>query len=138
MIRRPPRSTRTDTFFPYTTLFRADPVRLLHEIRRGQERLATIADVTPQTAPPINDALDQFLTGLRIAWRDGELRPTAGAASKPKRERRRPDHLLSVTGERHDWFLAEPWRTGRELLDQFQAVHPGEHHDARLSTTKRR
>src|SRR3546814_6174466 len=67
MIRRPPRSTRTDTFFPYTTLFRADPVRLLHEIRRGQERLATIADVTPQTAPPINDALDQFLTGLRIA-----------------------------------------------------------------------
>src|SRR3546814_6449886 len=25
MIRRPPRSTRTDTLFPYTTLFRADP-----------------------------------------------------------------------------------------------------------------
>src|SRR3546814_17258479 len=24
MIRRPPRSTRTDTFFPYTTLFRSD------------------------------------------------------------------------------------------------------------------
>src|SRR3546814_15912014 len=26
MIRRPPRSTRTDTLFPYTTLFRADAV----------------------------------------------------------------------------------------------------------------
>src|SRR3546814_5829522 len=25
MIRRPPRSTRTDTRFPYTTLFRSDP-----------------------------------------------------------------------------------------------------------------
>src|SRR3546814_9520987 len=25
MIRRPPRSTRTDTLFPYTTLFRAAP-----------------------------------------------------------------------------------------------------------------
>src|SRR3546814_15393602 len=25
MIQRPPRSTRTDTLFPYTTLFRADP-----------------------------------------------------------------------------------------------------------------
>src|SRR3546814_15627061 len=25
MIRRPPRSTRTDTLFPYTTLFRAHP-----------------------------------------------------------------------------------------------------------------
>src|SRR3546814_20018423 len=27
MIRRPPRSTRTDTLFPYTTLFRSDAHR---------------------------------------------------------------------------------------------------------------
>src|SRR3546814_20019047 len=27
MIRRPPRSTRTDTLFPYTTLFRSAPAR---------------------------------------------------------------------------------------------------------------
>src|SRR3546814_11368100 len=27
MIRRPPRSTRTDTLFPYTTLFRSPPER---------------------------------------------------------------------------------------------------------------
>src|SRR3546814_12089654 len=27
MIRRPPRSTRTDTLFPYTTLFRSTPHR---------------------------------------------------------------------------------------------------------------
>src|SRR3546814_10968150 len=26
MLRRPPRSTRTDTLFPYTTLFRSDPL----------------------------------------------------------------------------------------------------------------
>src|SRR3546814_13985009 len=25
MVRRPPRSTRTDTLFPYTTLFRSNP-----------------------------------------------------------------------------------------------------------------
>src|SRR3546814_15804180 len=35
MIRRPPRSTRTDTLFPYTTLFRSD-VR----DRRGQFDMA--------------------------------------------------------------------------------------------------
>src|SRR3546814_15393700 len=29
MIRRPPRSTRTDTLFPYTTLFRSDKQHLL-------------------------------------------------------------------------------------------------------------
>src|SRR3546814_19950228 len=28
-IRRPPRSTRTDTLFPYTTLFRSGPTRFL-------------------------------------------------------------------------------------------------------------
>src|SRR3546814_12363277 len=30
MIRRPPRSTRTDTLFPYTTLFRSDDFRARH------------------------------------------------------------------------------------------------------------
>src|SRR3546814_2423864 len=31
MIRRPPRSTRTDTLFPYTTLFRSKPHRRQQE-----------------------------------------------------------------------------------------------------------
>src|SRR3546814_5541776 len=47
MIRRPPRSTRTDTLFPYTTLFRS--VRYESVERRGDNaivaRLAT-ADAT--------------------------------------------------------------------------------------------
>src|SRR3546814_5793437 len=34
MIRRPPRSTRTDTLFPYTTLFRS-LVNALRALRRG-------------------------------------------------------------------------------------------------------
>src|SRR3546814_1445223 len=33
MIRRPPRSTRTDTLFPYTTLFRSGDRRPLGDIR---------------------------------------------------------------------------------------------------------
>src|SRR3546814_6008688 len=37
MIRRPPRANRTDTLFPYTTLFRSPPGRLLdhQEAARG-------------------------------------------------------------------------------------------------------
>src|SRR3546814_6556480 len=31
MIRRPPRSTRTDTLFPYTTLFRSSSARTVPE-----------------------------------------------------------------------------------------------------------
>src|SRR3546814_16207654 len=37
MIRRPPRATRTDTLFPYTTLFRS---RRLCGARRGRRRRA--------------------------------------------------------------------------------------------------
>src|SRR3546814_15474187 len=43
MIRRPPRSTRTDTLFPYTTRFRADdraqPARLVPGAARAGARL---------------------------------------------------------------------------------------------------
>src|SRR3546814_10484420 len=43
MIRRPPRSTRTDTLFPYTTLFRSRTVRDDHHL--AQVRLLREADV---------------------------------------------------------------------------------------------
>src|SRR3546814_3182320 len=36
MSRRPPRSTRTDTHFPYTTLFRSQPLTADREILRLQ------------------------------------------------------------------------------------------------------
>src|SRR3546814_14802843 len=45
MIRRPPRSTRTDTLFPYTTLFRSHPhlraalFRTRGEQHAGEEKL---------------------------------------------------------------------------------------------------
>src|SRR3546814_1854640 len=35
MIRRPPRSTRTDTLFPYTTLFRSRNAEAVQGIARG-------------------------------------------------------------------------------------------------------
>src|SRR3546814_16332005 len=44
MIRRPPRSTRTDTRFPYTTLFRSIDRRAGAEVRRGQEGRRRVAD----------------------------------------------------------------------------------------------
>src|SRR3546814_9218677 len=43
MLRRPPRSTRTDTLFPYTTLFRSPALALaaqdLQELITGQHQL---------------------------------------------------------------------------------------------------
>src|SRR3546814_14934529 len=46
MIRRPPRSTRTDTLFPYTTLFRSLSSRAPPITRSGNPRLIDLAKVT--------------------------------------------------------------------------------------------
>src|SRR3546814_21026469 len=41
MIRRPPRSTRTDTLFPYTTLFRSEALaRCIWTARQGERTYA--------------------------------------------------------------------------------------------------
>src|SRR3546814_1464884 len=48
MIRRPPRSTRTDTLFPYTTLFRSlDGLRVAGVERRGDGVLVIDAESPP-------------------------------------------------------------------------------------------
>ncbi len=67
-----------------------DPVRLLSEMRAAQQHLVDFADHPLETsamisAPPI----EEFLAGLRTAWRDGEVRPTAQLTAKQKRGRRR-------------------------------------------------
>src|SRR3546814_13657814 len=45
MIRRPPRSTRTDTLFPYTTLFRSGRVHAALALHRlDQDRRGVVGD----------------------------------------------------------------------------------------------
>src|SRR3546814_17333707 len=41
MIRRPPRSTRTDTLFPYTTLFRSFGI---HQREEGKDRAPRVPE----------------------------------------------------------------------------------------------
>src|SRR3546814_13501355 len=51
MIRRPPRSTRTDTLFPYTTLFRSvDDRRIVRPcpVRRSHQLVAPIEETGRQ------------------------------------------------------------------------------------------
>src|SRR3546814_5069777 len=47
MIRRPPRSTRTDTLFPYTTLFRSILRAFSRAIGGGFERIEGTIDLMP-------------------------------------------------------------------------------------------
>src|SRR3546814_13853674 len=50
MLRRPPRSTRTDTLFPYTTLFRS--ARLLTITQRQRNRPVTLAEALDHLDDP--------------------------------------------------------------------------------------
>src|SRR3546814_4198183 len=61
MIRRPPRSTRTDTLFPYTTLFRSNVVpRQANEQRLPEGGEEGQQEAGRQPAPVIADEGDVF------------------------------------------------------------------------------
>ena len=120
-----------------TLCARLDP---LQEIRAAQQQLVGLADapVRSQAAPPTVPTLEQFLAGLRTAWKGGEVRPTSIPTAKPKRLRRRPDPFAAVTIMLREWFEAEPWRTSRELFERLQAEDPGGYPDGQLRTCQRR
>src|SRR3546814_2577142 len=50
MIRRPPRSTRTDTLFPYTTLFRSACWPHSRKLRKIAGKCASVATTMPSMA----------------------------------------------------------------------------------------
>src|SRR3546814_18285095 len=48
MIRRPPRSTRTDTLFPYTTLFRSVET-MIHKLAAAAPTISRVTRPSPAT-----------------------------------------------------------------------------------------
>ncbi|MGA9549924.1 MAG: transposase family protein, partial [Rhodomicrobium sp.] len=115
-----------------------DPVQLLSDMRTAQQHLVDIADSLCGTFEVTAPSIEEFLAGLRTAWKDGEVRPTARPKPAQKRERRRPDPFAQVTGQLRAWFEAEPWRTGRELLERLQTKYPDAYADHLLRTLQRR
>src|SRR3546814_7603909 len=82
MIRRPPRSTRTDTLFPYTTLFRSGGGGTVDH-RRNVRRALPLAPVPGG--------------GIRPQQRDHAQAGRGGSAGRPARPRRN----LSARSEEH-------------------------------------
>jgi hypothetical protein len=133
---RTPEAVRRRVEALYATL---DPVHLLREMRLAQQHLVDVAEQAPPASAAVPPPrIEEFLAGLRTAWRDGEVRPTVRPKPKQKRGRRRPDPFVQVTAELHGWFEAEPWRTGRELLERLQTDYPGAYSDRLLRTLQRR
>src|SRR3546814_9377190 len=70
MIRRPPRSTRTDTLFPYTTLFRSQILdqqqRALAEERQSeQQTVRQIGDLIRKAQAALSDGSTARAAGVR-------------------------------------------------------------------------
>src|SRR3546814_8243698 len=99
-IRRPPRSTRTDTLFPYTTLFRAGSaaIRTARRSRAGPSRVAPPMpdpfDPAEFDAPPPPDPGTDFRTlldAMRKAGAEGVAQHVAALAQKIEQDaRQRP------------------------------------------------
>src|SRR3546814_14352688 len=82
MIRRPPRSTRTDTLFPYTTLFRS----LGHRVDDGTTGVPSRPALPPHEIPGIRHPRTAPTTGT----------PPPHASGSAKQRQRPPMHQPNV------------------------------------------
>src|SRR3546814_1610127 len=101
MIRRPPRSTRTDTLFPYTTLFRSAG----HRLRKARSRaLASLGIVFQAQTLDLDLTVEQNLRyfaalrglpGRAARQRIAALLAEIGLADKTKAKDRKSTRLNS-------------------------------------------
>src|SRR3546814_10571070 len=96
MIRRPPRSTRTDTLFPYTTLFRShERIPLPRDLYRqadgrpnstgfdlsNEQRLSSLAAALLNGVGHTWRAMPQ-LAEADVAWNDARAKPVLNPADR--------------------------------------------------------
>src|SRR3546814_17731132 len=122
MIRRPPRSTRTDTLFPYTTLFRSAPVHATvvephHHQRQQPQRQRTAPERDPPVLHAARTAITEVLRHYRVSSLEGvhslattRDRPmgTACRSSAPGRCFLGPVHRIYVEPRRLDHRSEKP------------------------------
>src|SRR3546814_20343698 len=83
MIRRPPRSTRADTLFPYTTLFRSVVGLDVATVAQGRQRREGVRRAQLEVDAPV-DELEQLRRELDVADAAGAALdlPVGGAAQR--------------------------------------------------------
>src|SRR3546814_7939289 len=88
MRRRPPRSTRTDTLFPYTTLFRSD--QALQSLDRDHERRFLVEIGRDETGADVRTALRS------VADRERGLRASSTMPGRTARSEEHTSELQSL------------------------------------------
>src|SRR3546814_20209116 len=109
MIRRPPRSTRTDTLFPYTTLFRSGGLDLFPFINISDECRATLTRDPTNYQRLSQQVAEANLTGAMFSLPGGDVRFAAGLAYRRSAFDYRPDAGVEIGrasgGERVDQYV---------------------------------
>src|SRR3546814_17823761 len=90
MIRRPPRSTRTDTLFPYTTLFRSRHLDPGHTLQLVRQAIEIAAGDLPGAERGAGDHLLHRATGEQLAI--GEIGDLVAALGDRKSTRLNSSH----------------------------------------------
>src|SRR3546814_3037555 len=90
MIRRPPRSTRTDTLFPYTTLFRSDVLLAVHFPGDGRTEHAGAGLEFPDLFPGLG------VEGLQETFRRAGEHQVAFGGQHPTRSEEHTSELQSL------------------------------------------
>src|SRR3546814_5817543 len=81
MIRRPPRSTRTDTLFPYTTLFRSVLAKLVTAYGQVEKKIGDPTDPANLMGPlNSSNAVDAYLDAIEKAKAAGGTVASGGKA----------------------------------------------------------
>src|SRR3546814_20119115 len=122
MIRRPPRSTRTDTLFPYTTLFRSQ-----EWLTHCYGAVGVARDVDPQTGSGsslyavIGQAPRRLARNLAIAGRVLEGMPLLSGlppGPEPMGFSPKPAQRTAIPSGRHaaDITLSPEQRVGQEFV----------------------
>src|SRR3546814_7828078 len=101
MIRRPPRSTRTDTLFPYTTLFRSNVAKINIQHEEADEAAAALfpegSDFTCRRYPYLEPLVEFKVEGLQypVGW-DPKEPDKARIANADKEAWRSEEHTSEL------------------------------------------
>src|SRR3546814_3612730 len=128
MIRRPPRSTRTDTLFPYTTLFRAIPaLGALADLAERQHQRTRV--------PALAVHQDQHLVAVEAAHLEG-ARESERVRHRREREIQRRNDLVERTAQVDGAGLGQHF--GGNHVDRYQGLGVrSEEHTSELQSLMR-
>src|SRR3546814_17939888 len=111
MIRRPPQSTRTDTLFPYTTLFRSLRLDL-----RGHRRTRE-PDSLPRPARPVGHARSPVSARARLMeevdWRELDFNQPFNRGSAMRELGISIDGVVLETEDKANWLEGWQWQDKR-------------------------